>query len=72
MKEVSVKLIKLLILCLVLTLAVMVRAQSRNWQTGTLLETEQQKVLEGRPGTKPASGNGNNGNYWGINHHENG
>lgn len=39
------------------------KAQSRNWQTGTLLETEQQKVLESRTSNRTSSGNANNGNY---------
>jgi hypothetical protein len=60
-----VKLRKFLTLCLVLTVAVMVKAQSRNWQTGTLLETEQQKVLEGSTTNRTSSGNANNGNYSG-------
>jgi hypothetical protein len=60
-----VKLRRFLTLCLVLMLGVMVKAQSRNWQTGTLLETEQQKVLEGSTTNRINSGSGSNGNYSG-------
>jgi hypothetical protein len=52
-------------LFLVVTFAVTVKAQSRNWQTGTLLETEQQKVLEGSTTNRTSSGRGNGGNYSG-------
>jgi hypothetical protein len=54
-----VKLRKFLILCLALTLSVSVKGQSRNWQTGTLLETEQQKVLEGSTSNRTNSDNAN-------------
>jgi hypothetical protein len=59
----SVKLRKILTLCLVLTLVVLAKAQNRDWLTGTLLETEQQKVLEGSTSNRTSSGSGNNGNY---------
>jgi hypothetical protein len=36
----------------------MAMAQSRNWQTGTLMETEQQKVLEGSTSNRSGGGDG--------------
>jgi hypothetical protein len=49
--------------CLVLVVTVWAQAQTRNWQTGTLLETEQQKILEGSTTNKAINGNAKNGNY---------
>jgi hypothetical protein len=58
-----VKLRQFLPLCLVLTLTVLSKAQTRNWQTGTLLETEQQKVLEGSTTNRTSNGNANDSSY---------
>jgi hypothetical protein len=57
------KMRKFLVLCLVLTSTVWAKAQTRDWQTGTLMETEQQKVLEGSTTNRTTNGSGSNGNY---------
>ena len=38
---------KFLFACMMLTLSIWASAQTRNWQTGTLVEAEQTKVREG-------------------------
>jgi hypothetical protein len=50
-------------LCLMLAAGLCAKAQTRNWLEGTLLETEQQKVLEGTTRTTSSSGSSNKDGY---------